>query len=128
MHHDELVARHPHFGKSLGVERPGLDFAAPVPYPDQRRTGRRPQAEPGHKSCSSRDVERLGRVDFVHGAPRQTAPQGIIDRAGAQSEDAVPPGLAKRIETGQSLPQHTDLAGFVHGSMFLFCSIWTQIE
>lgn len=50
----------------------------------------------------------------MHRAPRQTASKSGIDRAGAQGNEAVLPGLVARIETGESLAQRTEIMCSVH--------------
>lgn len=94
--------------------------------PQQGSIGRGTQAEPHGKPRRCWDVGSVRGKDFMHCASRQSAHEGSIDRAGAQTEGAVLPGPDGRVETGESLPQRTQSVCSVHDSMFLFCSIRTQ--
>ncbi len=126
MHHDQPIGRRAHLGQPLGIERPRLDLAPPVPHPKERRLWGGAQGQPHNEPRRRRDIGGVAGVDFMHRASRQPAPQSGIDRAGAQGEDAMLPGLNAWIEPHESLPQRTQLKCSVHAHMFLVCSIWTQ--
>lgn len=116
MDDDHLVCVQSHLCKARRIKRSGFDFAALVADPKQGGLRGCAQGKPCGKPSRRGDVGSMGGKDLVHRASRQTAPQGGIDRAGAQGEDAVPPGLARRIEPHESLPQRTQLTCSVHGS------------
>lgn len=115
MHHDQLIDRRADFGQPLGVERPRLDLVPPVPHPKERHLGSGAQGQPHDKPRRRRDIGGVAGVDFMHRASRQPAPQSGIDRAGAQGEDAMPPGCDAGVEPHESLPQRTQLKCSVHG-------------